>query len=641
MLERLLSRAHARSLITAAVVASLSACGSGGDGSGSDDGGGSNGGGGNAGGGTTVPDPDFASVRGLSADGVMQDPATAAIYQSPDDSGIINIYVEIDPPVGDICRGDDPTTPEDEENYAGCTLDDLDDDDDGSDAFDPELKGTVRIGSLAAGDDLTFRSDEIEVRGASSRQARQKSYKVEFEDGDWFGMERLQLNKHPFDLSRIRNKLSFDLFKQIENFPSLRTQFVHVFVKEETDADYQDGGLFTNIEYMDDDWADNHGQEEQSNIFKTEQFSFQSLEDTPELTEDVDSDAFETVLESKGDDESTETLIAMLNALNDDDVPFDNVLKQYFQADNFRTWLGINILLSNDDTNSQNFYLYRPSQIDNFYFTPWDYDGAWDFFGQPAEQLDFPQRPRWTQGIANWWAMPLVSRYVRNGGIPALQAKLDALQAGALAPANVETLIDSYPIDDIVGILVNRAGPDLDGLPTVNDGRSAEPQIREEIERLPGTIATAREEFDSTLDRPMPVYTAASLQNGNVVLRWDESYDIQNNALSYDVRLATSPLLNGTRDACTSEDDAMPMLNTNVVFSRNGIQGTTVVPTTALTPGQRYYAQVIVRDSDGYCQSSFDEYYDQANDETYYGVFGFTYTGTEIVTAYEEQADAE
>ncbi|WP_348767938.1 CotH kinase family protein [uncultured Salinisphaera sp.] len=636
MFERLLSRAYARSLITAAVVASLSACGSGGGGSGSDDGGSSGGGGGNAGGGTTVPDPDFASVRGLTADGVMQDPENAAIYQSPDDSRIIDIYVEIDPPVGDICRGDDPTTPEDEENYDGCTLADLDQDNDGSDAFDPELSGTVRIGSLAAGGDLTFRSDEIEVRGASSREAQQKSYKVEFEDGNWFGMERLQLNKHPYDLSRIRNKLSFDLFKQIENFPSLRTQFVHVYVKEENDADYQDGGLFTNIEYMDDDWADNHGQEEISNIFKAEQFSFQSLEETPELEQDVGSDAFEAVLESKGEDESTETLIAMLNALNDDDVPFDNVLKQYFQADNFRTWLGINILLSNDDTNSQNFYLYRPSQIDNFYFTPWDYDGAWDFFGQPAEQLDFPQRPRWTQGIANWWAMPLVSRYVRNGGIPALEAKLDALQAGALAPANVQTLIDSYPIDEIVQVLINQQGPDLDGLPTVNDGRSAEPQIRQEIERLPGTIAAAREEFDSTLDRPMPVYTAALLENGNVVLRWDESYDIQNKGLRYDVRLATSPVLNGTRSACAEDDDAMPMLNTNVVFSRDGIQGTSVVPTTALTPGQRYYAQVIVRDGDGYCQSSFDEYYDSDEDETYYGVFGFTFTGSEIVTAYDE-----
>ena len=320
----------------------------------------------------------------------------------------------------------------------------------------------------------------------------------------------------------------------------------------------------------------------------------------------------------------------------DEDVPFDNVLKQYFQADNFRTWLGINILLSNDDTNSQNFYLYRPSQIDNFYFTPWDYDGAWDFFGQPAEQLDFPQRPRWTQGIANWWAMPLVSRYVRNGGIPALEAKLDALQAGALAPANVEELIESYPIDEIVQVLINQQGPDLDGLPTVNDGRSAEPQIRQEIERLPGTIAAAREEFDSTLDRPMPVYTAALLENGNVVLRWDESYDIQNKGLRYDVRLATSPVLNGTRNACTEDDDAMPMLNTNVVFSRDGIQGTSVVPTTALTRGQRYYAQVIVRDGDGYCQSSFDEYYDSDEDETYYGVFGFTFTGSEIVTAYDE-----
>lgn len=509
-------------------------------------------------------------------------------------------------------------------------------DTEGSDGFDPELTGGVEI--IDGSGTQAFYSDEIEVRGASSRLTKQKSYKVEFDDGDWYGMERLQLNKHPYDLSRIRNKLAFDLFKQIENFPSLRTQFVHVYIDDPTTGTgRQSYGLFTNIEYMDDDWADNHGQEEDSNIFKAEQFSFRAIDETPAIEAPAGSHEFETVLESKGDIETTTVLLAMLDALNDESVPFDNVLKQYFQADNFRTWLGINILLSNDDTNSQNFYLYRPAQIDNFYFTPWDYDGAWDFFGQPIEVLDNPVRPRWTQGIANWWGMPLVSRYVRNGGIPLLEAKLDELQGDELSPANVRDVIDGYPIDLIIARLTQQ--PDLDGLPTVPGGGSAEEQIRSEIDRLAATIPDAREEFDETLDRPMPVYAGAFFEDGNVVLRWNESYDIQSNALRYDVRLATSPNLGGTLDACRDDDGDMPVLDTGVVFSRDNIQGTEVTPTPALTAGQRYYFQVIVRDSDGYCQSSFESYYDGAADQEYFGIVAFEHDGAKVEMIEQDPAE--
>lgn len=104
------------------------------------------------------------------------------------------------------CRGkNDPAGPKD---YSGCTLEDLigayDDpgdrgDNDSKDDFDPELSATA----LIPGERLTFESDELEIRGATSRLSKQKSFKVEFNDasgdaaGDWYGMERFQLNNTP------------------------------------------------------------------------------------------------------------------------------------------------------------------------------------------------------------------------------------------------------------------------------------------------------------------------------------------------------------------------------------------------------------------------------------------------------------
>lgn len=94
------------------------------------------------------------------------------------------------------------------------------------------------------GEDLEFVPDGgIEVRGASSRLTQQKSYKFEFEKkldafenangafaSDRYGMRCAQFNGHPYGLSRIRNKLSLDGSRKIDDFSSPRTQFVAVSV---------------------------------------------------------------------------------------------------------------------------------------------------------------------------------------------------------------------------------------------------------------------------------------------------------------------------------------------------------------------------------------------------------------------------
>lgn len=76
----------------------------------------------------------------------------------------------------------------------------------------------------------------IRVRGNSSSVRPQKSYKLDLDDeaGLWRGQSNIALNKHNFDATRLRNKLYFDLLRPVEGISSLRTQFVRLYIKDET-----------------------------------------------------------------------------------------------------------------------------------------------------------------------------------------------------------------------------------------------------------------------------------------------------------------------------------------------------------------------------------------------------------------------
>ncbi len=135
------------------------------------------------------------------------------------------------------------------------------------------LPGEVGYGALTP-------NASIQVRGAVLSLAPQKSYKVELFDsaGTWRGQSTINLNKHVFDNARYRNKLSFDLLKGVPNMLSFRTQFVHVYVKDETldppQIEFVDYGLFTQVEqpnkrYLESRFLDSEGQ-----LYKANDFEF-------------------------------------------------------------------------------------------------------------------------------------------------------------------------------------------------------------------------------------------------------------------------------------------------------------------------------------------------------------------------------
>ena len=78
----------------------------------------------------------------------------------------------------------------------------------------------------------------VQIRGQASSKSQQKNYKIQVKDGKgvWRNQRTIALNKHMSDHLRFRNKLAFDLLEDIPQLLSLRTQFVHLYVKDTTGA---------------------------------------------------------------------------------------------------------------------------------------------------------------------------------------------------------------------------------------------------------------------------------------------------------------------------------------------------------------------------------------------------------------------
>lgn len=124
----------------------------------------------------------------------------------------------------------------------------------------------------------------VQIRGQTSSRNSQKNYKIELKKnkGTWRGQRTINLNKHQTDGMRFRNKLSYDLLKGIPQLMSLRTQFVHLYVRDLTEgnsAEFQDYGLYTQVEQLNKTGMENHGMDSKGQLYKINSFEFFRYED--------------------------------------------------------------------------------------------------------------------------------------------------------------------------------------------------------------------------------------------------------------------------------------------------------------------------------------------------------------------------
>ena len=216
----------------------------------------------------------------------------------------------------------------------------------------------------------------IQIRGNSTSAKPTKNYKIEFFPGagEWRGQTTLDLNKHLFDDVRVRNKLAFDLLKQIPDMTSLRTQFVRLFVKDETTdppiTTFVDYGLFTQIEQPNKRFLKNHLLDAEGQLYKANYFEFFRYPEQIRLASDplYNELAFSKILEIKGSNDHTK-LIQMLDDVNNYGIPIEQTFEKYFNADNYFTWLAFNILVGNVDTQKSKFFSLQPKEFKHMVFS--------------------------------------------------------------------------------------------------------------------------------------------------------------------------------------------------------------------------------------------------------------------------------
>lgn len=435
----------------------------------------------------------------------------------------------------------------------------------------------------------------ITLRGRTAWYSSQKSYRIKLNDeaGTWLDQSTFNLNKHSSDLSRVRNKLSFDLLEEIDNMTSLRTQFVHVYIKDLSEgaanASYVDYGLFTHVEQPNKKFLRSHLLDPNGYLYKVSFFEFNRYPEQIRSQDDplYDKTAFETILEIKGREEH-DKLIAMLDDVNNHQISIDDVVEKHFDKENFLTWTAFNILTDNMDTDANNFYLYSPLNSEKWYFLPWDYDGGWEL-QRRNQSIQLYQ-----SGISNFWGSTLHNRYFRSTQhVEELKAKLEELSA-IVNEQRVSELLDRYA--PVVKPFLFR-NPDIQFLPGRNTDFESDLQILKE------TPERSMERFLEDLEKPKPFYQDdVYLENNKHVFEWGVSYDLQDDDLVYDVTVARDPQL------------------TRIVASAKGLKENRF-EWNELSPGI-YYWKVLVRDSRGNEQTSFD-YYKDADDQYYFGMRQF------------------
>lgn len=452
----------------------------------------------------------------------------------------------------------------------------------------------------------------VQVRGQSSSENAQKNYKIKLKKnkGSWRGQRTIALNKHMSEGLRFRNKMAYDLIKGIDQMMGLRTQFVHLYVKDLTDSEngvFEDYGLYTQVEQLNKTALKVHGLDSTGQLYKVNFFEFYRYEDSIKLTTDptFDQAKFDAYLETKGSSDHSK-LIEMLEKLNDESQPMEKLLETYFDVENIAYWMAFQLLTGNTDTQSRNVYLYSPQNSSTWYLLDWDNDGM--LLRTENQLLDRSMGESWEWGISNYWGNVLFRRCLQTASYrealdTAVRELHDYLNADRIEEmtAHYRTITEQYIWQM----------PDVEHLPLTRT------QYNTVAQALPEEIEENYQQYPEGYHYPMPFYIGLpSLQNEVLQLSWDPSYDFNAEDISYTVEIA--------RDYQFRQ----------VLYRQEHV----VLPVAqAEAPGAgQYFIRVRATNTSGYTQDAFDYYVIDTG--KVYGVkcFYIQPDGTVVEDTYEE-----
>lgn len=453
------------------------------------------------------------------------------------------------------------------------------------------VEGEFGYGELSA-------NATIRVRGENSSEQNQKSYRIDIKSGkgEWEDQKTIVLNKCVSDPLRFTNLLSYKLLQEIPQLVSVRTRLVHLYVKDKTegmDGKFVDYGLYTQIEQVNGTWLNNHGFDRDGQLYKADGFDWQRHEDAICLATDshFDQAAFEQYLEIKGNEDHTK-LLELLNAVNDESIPAEDILNRYFDQENVAYWMAFQLLIGNASAGELSYYLYSPQSSEKWFFLSWDHDRA---FSREYDWIRGETRAPWTDGMTAFTESVLFRRLLQDESFLAvLNEAIETLRTQYLTKERIQELADEYRdlAEPYVYALPDRmyARVDQETYDILADGMAEEV---EENYRL----------YQESLKEPWPFHildpVAAGDGSGIVTLQWENSFS-PDGSVTYTVEI--------------DEDFSFssPVMNQKT-------QDTSVQ--TTLGPGQ-YFIRVTAENAAGFSQQAF-EIYNSENAGTIYGVLCF------------------
>lgn len=476
-----------------------------------------------------VPTQVLSGTEQLDAMTVIDD---MTVYSADDPDSVVYFYVTVR--YGSKARGTDHTFTE--VNSAVRFVDDTHAD------INVLAEALVQIGDengpkagmLGYGE--TKSNATIQIRGNSSSRQPVKSYKLKLDDGAglWRGQSNIALNKHVFDPTRIRNKLYFDILKEIPEVPSLRTQFAILYIKDETagETEFKNYGFYTQVEVPTKKYLKNHGMDPSGYLYKMISFNWEK-NDAIKNFDDPGFDLAEMnrVVSCRGREDNAK-LIKLIDMVNDLSIDINDIIDTYFDRENYITWLAYNILMGNTDTTMQNYYLYSPLNGNKWYFIAWDGDGSL-FHHQSVMKGTDKNHGDWEVGISNYWNVFLHQRFLKyESNRKQLAEKVEELH-GWLNGDYIAEKAAEY--NAIVEKYVTRM-PDLLHLYyTLEERDTIIASLAEDLEYYYG-------KFQSSLTALMPFWGYQTEQEGNLLrFSWGEAYDFSAKPVTYSLTVSRYP----------------------------------------------------------------------------------------------------
>ena len=434
----------------------------------------------------------------------------------------------------------------------------------------------------------------VTIRGQTSSRYSQKNYKIKLMDGvgEWNEQRTINLNKHQSDGLRFRNKLAYDLLEELPGMMALQTQFVHLYVKDETEganAKFEDYGLYTQVEQPNKRFLERHGLDKNGHLYKINFFEFYRYADVIMLKSDANYDvkAFEERIEIKGDDNHSK-LISMLEDVNDESQSIDDVLERWFDVDNFASWMAFHILIGNIDTQSRNTLLYSPLNENKWYFISWDNDGSLDrtetYVKSGRSEIG------WEYGICNYWGNVLFRRAFKSENFRTLlNEKVEEFYA-LLTEEKLQGMIESYA--EVVK-------PFVYGEVDKYYARVTESDYDYVCQQIPEEIAQNYQLYKESYEVPMPFFIGVpEAKEDAIEFTWDSSYDFEQENIFYSFELADN--LEFQNPLATEKGIFVPG------YTYEG----------SLEPGQ-YFVRVKSVNESGKEQYAFDYYVTQQSEKKY------------------------